>query len=93
MLLTIKENYLKMKLKYRMKIALWKWRDKMHDKRKERKDRRIIIDSILLDKMHGKKIVRYCRIHKVEVYEQIFKKLGLEYTITKEKGIDVITEI
>ena len=82
-----------MKLKYRIKIAFLKWLDKMHDRRIERKDRRIIINSILFDKMKGKKIVRCCRIRKIEYYEYIFKKIGLNYTVTKDKkeGVDVRT--
>lgn len=90
-----KENYLKMKLRYRIKIAFLKWLDKMHDRRTEREDRRIVTNSILFDKMKGKKIVRYCRVKTVEDYENIFKKIGLNYTVTKDKkeGVDVIQEV
>jgi hypothetical protein len=67
----------------------------MHERRIERQDRRILINSVLFDKMNGKKIVRYCRVNTVEDYENIFKKIGLDYTITKDKkeGVDVIQEV
>lgn len=84
-----------MKLKFRIKIAFLKWLDKMHDRRIEREDRRILINSVLFDKMKGKKIVRYCRVNTVEDYKYVFKKIGLDYTITKDKkeGVDVIQEV
>ena len=47
-----------MKLRYRIKIAFLKWLDRMHDRRIEREDRRILINSVLFDKMKGKKIKR-----------------------------------
>ena len=72
-----------------------KWRDKVHDRRIERQNRRLLIKSILFDKMNGTKIKRYCRVNTIEDYEYIFKKLGLDYTITKDKkeGVDVIKEV
>lgn len=84
-----------MKLKYRIKIAFLKWLDKMHDRRIEREDRRRLINSVLFDKMKGKKIVRYCRVNTIEDYKYVFKKIGLDYTITKDKkdGVDVIQEV
>ena len=45
--------------------------------------------------MVGKKVVRYCRVNTIEDYKYIFKKIGLDYTITKDKkeGVDVIQEV
>ena len=84
-----------MKLRYRIKIAFLKWCDKMHKKRIKREERRILINSVLFDKMKGKKIKRYCRVNTVEDYKYVFKKIGLDYTITKDKkeGVDVIQEV
>lgn len=86
---------MKMKLRYRIKIAFWKWRDKMHNRRIERQNSRLLIKSILFDKMIGTKIKRYCRVNTIEDYEYVFKKIGLDYTITKDKkeGVDVIQEV
>lgn len=91
MLLTIKENYLKMKLRYRIKIALMKWSDRRREKLDKEENRRYLIDRILLAKKKGHIIVMRDRVYDIEDLKWAFEKIGIKYCIaTDDKGQKII---
>lgn len=80
-----------MKLRYRIKIALMKWSDKMREKLYKEQDRRQLINHILNRKKKGEIIIMRPICHDIEDFKWAFEKIGIKYCIvTDDKGQKII---
>ena len=80
-----------MKLRYRIKIALMKWSDRMREKIDKEEDRRYLINRILSIKKKGQRIIMRPIVHDIEDLKWAFEKIGIKYCIaTDDKGQKII---
>lgn len=79
-----KENYLKMKLRYRIRLAYYKWKNERRRKREVRETRQYLAQRILRDLSEGETYRYWPSLHRMEDYEAAFKILGVKYTIGKD---------
>lgn len=82
-----------MKLRYKIKIALMKWSDRMRAKTYKEESLRYLIDHILLTKKNGQKVIMHDAVYDIEDLKWAFEKIGIKYCIVTEDKWQKIIEV